>query len=228
MKHCVIFDLDGTLYDFGTAAAAALDGASAFVERELGIPAEEARADYTRLLRQQLDEAPDSAGSHSRLIRYQRMLEERALPLRYAEPIANAYWEAFFGAAKVYPDAAPALDALRAKGLRIGLGTNMTADWQHRKMVRFGLIDRFDFFVTSEEAAAEKPSPRFFAMCERKARCPAAECLFVGDNLELDVRGALRAGMDAAWLQPDAEKRAAHPDVRSVASLSELVPLLAP
>ena len=226
MTRCVLFDLDGTLYDFDSAAARALDAASEAAERLLGIPAADARADYHRLLREQQSETPDDAGCHSRLIRYQRMLEERGLPLRFADELTNVYWQAFLDSAVVFPDAAATLDGLRAKGLRIGLGTNMTADWQHRKLARLGLIDRFDFIVSSEEAGAEKPSPRFFSVCERKARCPAEECLFVGDNLRYDVFGALAAGMQAAWLEPDPAKRAGQPGVRSVACLSDILGVL--
>ena len=223
MTHCVLFDLDDTLYGFDPAAAHAIDAASAAAERLLGIPAADARADYHRLLREQQTETPDDAGCHSRLIRYQRMLEERGLPLRFADELTNVYWQAFLDASVVFPDAAATLDGLRARGIRIGLGTNMTADWQHRKLVRLGLIDRFDFIVSSEEAGGEKPSPRFFALCERKARCPAAECLFVGDNLRYDVFGALAAGMQAVWLQPDPAKRAAHPEVRAIGTLADLL-----
>ena len=226
MIRCALFDLDGTLYDFAAASAAALDAVSLFVEQTLGIPAAEARDEYRRLLHEQQADSQNSPGGHSRLIRYQRLLEERGLPLRFARPVTETYWNAFVDSVKVFPDAAPALDRLRALGLRIGLGTNMTAYWQFRKLERLGLLDRFDFIVSSEEVGSEKPSPRFFAMCVRKARCPVSECLFVGDDLQLDVFGALDAGLQAAWLQPDAAQRAEHPDVRSIASLIELPSLV--
>ena len=221
--RCALFDLDDTLYDFTAASKRALDGACREAERLLGIPADDVRADYARILHEQQTETPDDAGCHSRLIRFARMLEERGLPLSYADVITDAYWKSFLDGIVPFPGAADALDGLRAAGVRIGLGTNMTADWQYRKLARLGLIDRFDFIVSSEEAGAEKPTPRFFALCVRKARCPAAECLFVGDNLHLDIFGALAAGMQAVWFQPDPAKRAEHPEVRSIARLSELM-----
>ena len=223
MTRCVLFDLDGTLYDFDTAAAHALAEGSAAAERLLGIPAEQIRADLRRILEEQRSAAPDQAGYHSRLIRFQRILEEHGLPLRFAVPLVNAYWKAFLDAMTPFPDADATLAALRGRGMRIGLGTNMTTYMQFLKLERLGIIDRFDFVVTSEESAAEKPAARFFAYCERKAQCPAAECLFVGDNLQYDVLGAIAAGMQGAWLQPDPAKRAEHPEVRSIATLGELL-----
>ena len=132
----------------------------------------------------------------------------------------EAYWDAYLAAIRPYPDAAETLSALRSRGVRIGLGTNMTAGMQFRKLERLGLADFFDFAVTSEETGVEKPAPEFFAACAAKAGCPAGRCLFVGDNPDADVRGALGAGLRAVWFAPDPAKRAAHPDLPSVASLS--------
>jgi putative hydrolase of the HAD superfamily len=223
MTRCVLFDLDGTLYDFDTAAAHALAEGSAAAERLLGIPAEQIRADLRRILEEQRSIAPDQAGYHSRLVRFQRILEEHRFPLKFAVPLVHTYWRAFLDAMTPFPDADATLAALHERGLRIGLGTNMSAYMQFLKLERLGLIDRFDFVVTSEETAAEKPLSRFFSFCERKALCPAAECLFVGDNLQYDVLGAVAAGMQGLWLQPDAAKRAEHPEVRSIATLGELL-----
>ena len=223
MTRCVLFDLDGTLYDFDTAAARALNEGSAAAERLLGIPAEQIRDDLRRILQEQRSVAPDQAGYHSRLVRFQRILEEHGLPLRFAVPLVHAYWQAFLDAMEPFPDADATLAALHDRGMRIGLGTNMSAYMQFRKLERLGLIDRFDFVVTSEEAAIEKPASRFFAVCERKAQCPAAECLFVGDNLPYDVLGAIAAGMQAVWMQPDPAKRAEHPEVRAIATLGDLL-----
>lgn len=226
MIRCALFDLDGTLYDFDLAAARAMDAACAAARHLVGIPEDETRADYKRYLDEQRSIAPDQAGYHSRLIRFQRMLEDRALPLHFAVPLTDVYWKAFLEATEPFPDAAETLDALRALGLRIGLGTNMTAEMQFRKLERLGLIDRFDFIVSSEEAAAEKPLPAFFALCVRKAGCPANECLFVGDNREMDALGASAAGLRGVWLAPDAAGRAAHPETPSVMALRELPALV--
>lgn len=226
MIRCVLFDLDGTLYDFDAATARALDSASAVAERHLGIPAADLTADYFRILDEQRSENSETAGYHSRLIRFQRMLEERDLPLRFATRLSDAYWDGFLRDIEPFPGLVPALDALRADGVRIGLGTNMSAEWQFRKLERMGMIDLFHFVVTSEEAASEKPAPRFFAFCERKARCAASECLFIGDNLPMDVLGAMGAGMRAAWFQPDAAERGKHAEVCSFGSYADLVSLV--
>jgi beta-phosphoglucomutase-like phosphatase (HAD superfamily) len=65
--------------------------------------------------------------------------------------------------------------------VRVGVGSDMTADWQFRKLERLGLLDRIDFAVTSEEAGVEKPAPGFFALCLEKAGCaPGDEVRILG------------------------------------------------
>ena len=99
----------------------------------------------------------------------------------------------------------------------------MSAGIQYRKLEVMGLLDFFDFIVTSEETGIEKPAPEFFAKCVEKARCPADRCLFVGDDPVRDAEGSAAAGLRAVWLAPDPEKRAAHPGLRAVSSLREIL-----
>jgi len=98
-----------------------------------------------------------------------------------------------------YPGICDALDWLRQNEYRTGIGTNMTVDYQLKKLEKLGLIDAFDFVVISEETGKEKPSGGFFDRCARKAGCRPDECLFIGDDHQKDVEGALQAGMQALW-----------------------------
>lgn len=219
---CAIFDLDGTLYDYHRAADPAFDAFCDEGERLLGIPSATLRADLLRIGHDQWEENHETTGYHSRMIRWQRLLEERDLPIRHAEHLDAVYWKTYLDRIEPFPDAASMLAELRSMGLRLGVGTNMSADWQHRKLIRMGLIDCFDFMVTSEETSIEKPAPRFFAACVAKAKCAADECLFVGDDPDRDAQGAIEAGLHGVWLQPSADARAARPGLPSVSSLSEI------
>lgn len=227
MLRAVLFDIDDTLYDFLGITDAAVRRLAARVERETAIPAADVCDAYRRILRDQKAQT-STAGYHSRTIRFQRLLEGRGLSLRNALAYGTAYWEELLSLARPYDGVPEALDALRAHGLRLGVGTNMTADWQLAKLERLGLIDRFDFMVSSEEAGAEKPDPAFFRLCVEKARCAPAECLFVGDNRTLDAEGATAFGMRGLWFQPDPAERAAYPDTPSFGAYADLLPLLFP
>ena len=69
---------------------------------------------------------------------------------------------------------------------------------------RIGIGHYFDVSVAAHELGVGKPDRRIFEHACRIAGVAAAKVLHVGDDLELDVRGARSAGMHAAWLRrPD-------------------------
>ena len=163
---------------------------------------------------------------HSRLIRYQLLLEGLGLPISHAQRMAALYWEHFFAEVVPEPGTREALAALRERGLRIGVGTNMTAEQQYEKLSRLGLIELVDYLVTSEEVSAEKPDARLFRRCVEKAGCPAGNCLFVGDDPERDVCGALAAGLQAVYLQREDSAAPLGPEVPRIRRIAELPELL--
>jgi putative hydrolase of the HAD superfamily len=125
-----------------------------------------------------------------------------------------------------YPDAAPALDAARERGLT----TVCVSNWDSalpQVLERCGLRERLDGVVASATAGARKPDPAIFAAALELAGCAPADAVHVGDTAEEDVAGARAAGVDALLLVRDggAEARAAVP---RVASLSEIDQYLRP
>ena len=227
MIHAVIFDLDNTLYDFDTPHRVALDAMVAFAERAAGIAPERFQALQREAFDLQRRRCGDCGAVHNRLIRCQLMLELAGKPIGPAPAMAGLYWSTLLEHMRPLPGAAETIDRLRAMGLAVGVGTNMTADYQFAKLERLGLLERIDFLVTSEEAGAEKPDPRLFQLCAEKAGCAPGECAFVGDSLKGDALGARDAGMRAVWLCREPGKEV--PDgVARIFSLDELPDLLTP
>ena len=140
------------------------------------------------------------AASHNRLLRYQLLLEQACLPIfPHALEMARTYWEALLGTVEPEPGLIELLQGLKRAGIRIGVGTNMTALMQFQKLYRLGLTEFVDTVVTSEEVGVEKPEPGFFSLCQEKALCLPEETVFIGDNLELDVRASIRCGMHGVY-----------------------------
>lgn len=225
MFKAAIFDLDDTLYSFEGVHPRALDAVAAELERLHGFPREKTRAENSRLFKLQQEQTNGQGGCHSRCVRFQILCEEQGFPLSLATKLDELYWSVYLSDIVPFPGVPELLDELRARGVRVGVGTNMTARWQLLKLEKLGLLDRIDFMVSSEEAGADKPSPKLFDLCVRKAGCAPSECVFTGDNAELDARAADACGLHGVWFAPDEAARAAHPDLRSVVSLKELLPL---
>ena len=124
----------------------------------------------------------------------------------------------------------PAFDAdlakLKEQGYVLGIGTDMTVEYQLKKLEKLQMLPFFDFIVTSEEANVEKPNEKLFQICATKAGVSPEECLFIGDSLKKDVLGPKAMGMPSLWHCTDPQKAAAHPEVESISHFDQLETLL--
>lgn len=176
--RAVCFDLDGTLLRF--------------------------TRDYSTLLADAMRDVTGSA-PQAALDRYQERFFERFRALE-ADPVERAFQDA-----RPDADAAALAEALLATEIeateppegaqadlerlgsryRLGVLTNGLPDWQRAKLRSHGLMDVFDGFVASYEAAAHKPAVEPFRLLE--GRLPAEAYAMVGDDV-VDVDGAAAAG----------------------------------
>jgi putative hydrolase of the HAD superfamily len=144
-------------------------------------------------------------------------LPELSLPAAREAMLESIRFEA-------YPDAPPALRALRARGLRIVVASNW--DYSLREVLAgAGLAPLVDAVVTSAEAGARKPDPALFAAALRAAGSDPDGALHAGDSLANDVEGARAAGIRAV-LVDRAGDSGAPPDVQTVAGLGDLAAVL--
>ena len=206
MIKAVIFDIDNTLYDYDSANAAAMTAIEDYCLENFGWKREETE----RRVKDSFDEIRVMHGrkavTHNRLVRFQRILEKEGISLfPHALRMYDIYWNTLTASSEPFPGLKAVLSELRSRGMILGIGTNMTSVMQFRKLEAYGLLGCFDFVVSSEEAGSEKPDKVLFQMCVNKAGCEPSECLYVGDNLKNDVQAAMRAGLKAAWFDPEKE-----------------------
>jgi FMN phosphatase YigB (HAD superfamily) len=93
-----------------------------------------------------------------------------------------------------YPDAAPALSALRERGLRLICVSNWDISLG-QVLERCGLMVHLDGAVSSAEAEAPKPDPAILLAGCDLAGCDPEEALMIGDTPEEDRAAAEAAGM---------------------------------
>ena len=104
-----------------------------------------------------------------------------------------------FGA---YPDAAPALGALRERGLTVICVSNWDCSLG-AVLDNCGLGGLLDGAVSSAEAGARKPDPAIFGPALELAGCEPDEAVHVGDSPEEDLAGGRAAGIRALLLDRD-------------------------
>lgn len=98
-----------------------------------------------------------------------------------------------------YEDAAVALGALAAAGLRLAAVTNSAADVARAGLGHAGLLDHLDEIVSVEEVGRFKPHPDVYEHALRRLGATAGDTWFVAGHW-WDVTGAKRCGLRTAWI----------------------------
>jgi FMN phosphatase YigB (HAD superfamily) len=126
----------------------------------------------------------------------------------------------------VYPDAAGALERLRAAGLRVAIAGNQPAGAERSVAA---LVADGDLVATSAGWGVAKPDPAFFARLLSELDLRADQVAYVGDRVDNDIVPAAAAGLFTVHLRrgPWGVIQAAWPEAAmadaSAANLDEAV-----
>jgi putative hydrolase of the HAD superfamily len=119
-----------------------------------------------------------------------------------------------------FPDAVPALRALRAAGIRLVAASNWDVSL-HEQLAATGLTPLLDGALASAEVGAPKPDPEILLRALAHVEAAPGEALHVGDDVEADVGAALAAGVTPVLIDREGVAEAP-PGVARIASLAEL------
>jgi putative hydrolase of the HAD superfamily len=197
--RAITLDLDDTLWPFAPIGARVEHVLHDWLLAHCPRTAERYPVTEMRKLREVINaEHPELAHDFSRLrkLTLARAMELAGDDVAHVDPA----FEAFFAArnnVECYPDAIGALERIAAQ-LPVAAITNGNAD-----LARIGLHHHFAFQLGAAQHGAPKPEPGIFlAACERLGETPG-NVLHVGDDIELDVLGAHRAGLRTCWIHRD-------------------------
>ena len=123
----------------------------------------------------------------------------------------------------VPPDVPPALEALRALGVRIAIASNANGVLA-RMFDRVGLTRYVDTVCDSCVEGVEKPDPAFFRIVLARAGGRAESAIHVGDLYHVDVVGARNTGIRPLLLDP--KDLYGDYDVERVRTLADVVRLV--
>ena len=201
MIQAVVFDIDNTLYEYEPCHQAGSSAMSqAMCRYRLTEPEE-----FQRLLRQAKtdikEKLENTAACHNRMLYAQRICE--LVGIREASAaleMYNVYWDAFLRQMKLYDGVNEVFSFLKARGIKIGFCTDLTANIQMRKIVKLGLDGIPDAVVTSEECGREKPDKSMFLSILKKLEAAPESSVMVGDDYGKDICGAKACGMGAVLI----------------------------
>src|SRR5258708_27540095 len=120
------------------------------------------------------------------------------------EPLARQLGEKFLDALPtrniLFPYTIEILTYLREKGYRLHLITNGFQKTQHSKLENSGLNGFFSEVITSEGSNSLKPHKEIFEYAFRRADADPAASIMLGDSIEVDIQGAINAGIDQVYV----------------------------
>jgi putative hydrolase of the HAD superfamily len=147
-----------------------------------------------------------------------------------ADRIAAEFHARRAAADRLFADALPCLDALRARGHVLGLVTNGDRRMQRDKLARHRLADYFGAVAIEGEVGVGKPEAAIFQRALGELGIAPGDAVMIGDNLEWDVGGAERVGIAGIWLDRGGGNAPASGPVsprHAVRSLDEVIALVA-
>jgi len=217
--QAVLFDFGGTLYDYRCFARAEAESLAALA-RWAGVdatPDELARAQRDALKRTftayrdrpyYLHKDLFADGLRATLARFGAAADDELL-----ERHRKFQWDAHARDFALRPGVRETLAGLRARGLHVGMVSNIDDDQLAHLLDVAGVRADFDSVLSSEAARVCKPAPGIFREALRRAQCAPEQALFVGDSLFHDIAGANRLGMRSVliWHREDRDPPAVEP-----------------
>ncbi|GGZ47081.1 hydrolase [Streptomyces inusitatus] len=199
--RAILWDVDDTLFDYVGADSAGLFqhlrieglvGGFTSADQALGRWREITAAHWVRYAAGETDWPGQ---------RRDRVRDFTGLELDDAEADAwfARYMVHYEAAWSLFPDAVPALDLLAGE-YRHAVLSNSSFPVQDHKLRVLGVRDRFETLLCAAELGVAKPAAEAFHTACEALGLPPEEVAYVGDEPDIDARGAAEAGLFGIWL----------------------------
>lgn len=203
MARAVFFDWFTTLADYSPPRYQLY--CHVFGEQGIEIPADKAirgilLADeylYTENMKQPLaqrssEERMDMYRCFPKMILSEAQLDVPAeISLKVRDQVKRLFANSRF---VLFDDVITSFKALKKHGLKLGIITNLKNDI-NLLCRELGLESYLDVALTSNMVGAAKPSPLIFQAALGKTGVATADAIYVGDQYQVDILGARKAGM---------------------------------
>ncbi|MCD4706575.1 MAG: HAD family hydrolase [Candidatus Sabulitectum sp.] len=193
MIRSVIFDFDGTLVDFVESDIAVLKYVCGQANPDCAVDefidaAIEGIMQFHELVERK--EINPLLMHHYRLSRAFVRME-----MDWDDCFVDLYKSQLLKKTKAYTGVRQLLRSLPGRA-KLGIITNAyNAALQRERIEASGLEQFFQEILIAGEVGIAKPDPEIFLLMSRKLNVFPEECLFIGDSIHYDIKGAHSAGM---------------------------------
>ncbi len=202
MIKVILWDVDGTLLDFGAAEKVAIR--QCFASHNMGECTDEMLGRYIVINRKYWEALERGELTKPEVLvgRFREFFETEGLPVEHAESF-NEEYQVRLGDTVVFCDNAFELVQKYKGQIKQYAVTNGTKVAQDRKLKNSKLDTLFDDIFISDVLGVEKPNKAFFdKVFETIGTYARDEVLIVGDSLTSDIKGGNNAGILTCWYNP--------------------------
>ncbi len=221
----LLFDADGTLFDYEQAEAQALRETF----EQFGHPYLASHLALYRPINQQLWVDLERGAITPPALQVRRFeLLLQALEIRDDAAAFGARYLQNLAGAWALIDGAEEMIRTLYQRYKLVVVTNGLRDVQRPRLNASPIGKYFADVVISEEIGVAKPSSGFFdAAFERMGHPDKRQVLMIGDSLSADIRGGIDYGLDTCWFNPHHLPRPAGWDIRyEISALPQFIILL--
>ncbi len=217
----LIFDADGTLFDFHAGETTALQ----MTTRTHGIEYSPHLHDVYKAISADLwgrFEGGEIDLEHLRVVRFKRLFDELGVDVD-AEAFNDQFMKDLGLQTQLLPGAEAAVRDFSSRH-KLLLATNGIAVVQRARFARSSIRNFFEDVVISDEIGVAKPQPEYMDEAfSRMGNPPKSEVLMIGDSLSSDVAAGVNYGIDTCWFNPNGLPLDGYPKpTYEIADLSEI------
>lgn len=166
----------------------------------------------------------DEAGNTYKYDNFSKFEKKYKIRIKEFDNIQE-YWRNNLGKFfELFPESLDTIKYLKTK-YKLAIVTNGTSVSQNLKLDNSNIREYFDYIAISEEAGFAKPDVRIYELALQHLNVRPSEAVFVGDTFQLDIKGAIDAGLNAIWVNQDPNRPCSYP-VTTIRNISELKQLL--
>lgn len=199
----LFFDLDNTLWDFEKNSKKAMEEAFAYFNLKDRTDFELFFKVYSKHNTQLWESYRNNELSKKELVRkrFGSTFEELKINGIDPEEMNDYYLKVMPKQKELNDGVISVLNYLKNKNYQLFIITNGFREVQQEKLLSSGLSPFFSKIFISEEIRTPKPGREIFEHAVKSANARKNKSLMIGDDLEVDVEGALNFGMDAVYYQ---------------------------
>jgi putative hydrolase of the HAD superfamily len=164
----------------------------------------------------------DRNGYEARNIFYEKIIDAWNLKNK-AEELENNWFEQFDKFAVPENGLMDTLKYLVNRKYKLAIITNGSNSMQNRKIDALGIRTYFDEIIISSDAGMKKPDKNIFLLACDKLKVLPSGAVYIGDNYEIDILGAVNAGLKAVWINKYKINRNYEHRINKLESIMEMV-----